>query len=1184
MKRFNKVIASLAFAGVLSTLGTPAFASAPTVFTIPITTREDVGLLDDFGIVIGDETGNLQLDKTITRAEMIKVMIAAAGLEEYAQLLKGAPSFSDVADHWASGYIALAKARGLALGYPDGTFKPNGQVTYEEAVAFISRVAELNPNNALRWPMNYVEPAVTAGIIPPGLDLISKLGQPAVRRDVFGIADLAFLKVKGADGKTVYQRNFDKTPPVVTLDTLPASTSTLQATISGVATDAATVIVGGVEATVAPDGRFSVTVDLNMGENNIEVRAYDIVGNETVVPVKIERVAAAAQSIDVTKSITVKAGEEIDLPIRVLDSNGVEMPDASIEVTSDVEGLGTYIDGKFKAGTKAQTGKLTVKHGEIETTVDVTITPGDLAKLVVLPENISIAPASHLKLEVKGYDAYDNEIEGITPTFSVEGDAFLDNNGNFIAAKPGVYKVTVTYGGITATHKVGVYGETAKVGISAPNEMVANVITDPSRNDRFVSGKLYDVEFYALDEWGNINRGDNETVIELPTTSGMVFYAIDHRGEAKGHAAITRGTVKNGVLKVKAGVLAGFDGLILEMEAGASDYSIEPGTAKVEAIEPIPTKVTISGLPQMYSIREGSKIGDIQIKILDQTGAELLNGFYEAELRITGPATFDGRDQKKTTVTLIDGYAEVPLYTEYYETGTITVSVSVDGLEGSSYTLQAVVSGPATKFEIKITDPNGKEVKEPVVADGSTEYTVVVRAVDSKGARTDINIPSTVTINFGTTKLDGLTITGLTSGNTLSLDAYGEGRFTIVSSTFVGDLIFKVEQKGYTTSTGKIQFTAGEATNVALLTNDSTAVDGISYLVESANPELIVIAQLYDDQGNPAGRPGVPLIFTAYQNGKETNQVTLNGKKGTVTVATDDRGQAKVTVKALPYVDEVYTIEVNTDTRWTDVVPKTINNANTLTFKVVNTVVTKAELSLLADGTENIATSVNPDTQTINIKVVLKDKYGRPVSGQAGYLALDVDKIIWDADSGKLVDNTEKTAVLYKFMEDPSEKGTYWLVDVADSAFTAPAPVVLAKAGRQTITVKYSGTQNTVTASRSIQVRSGSYAGLVVLDENGNVIEEVTVPKNSIAGPFDLRLVDAYGNFISTMVKQKIDVSGGHIRATAGGANLTGTEAISTANRFTFFVSAGASGEEMQITFTDSDDPSISTTVTFKAK
>jgi hypothetical protein len=86
------------------------------------------------GILQGYPDGSLRPNGQITRSELAAVIERGANEPK-----SGSNAFPDIsADHWARGYIVSALAKGLINGYPDGTFRPDGAITRAEAVTIIN--------------------------------------------------------------------------------------------------------------------------------------------------------------------------------------------------------------------------------------------------------------------------------------------------------------------------------------------------------------------------------------------------------------------------------------------------------------------------------------------------------------------------------------------------------------------------------------------------------------------------------------------------------------------------------------------------------------------------------------------------------------------------------------------------------------------------------------------------------------------------------------------------------------------------------------------------------------------------------------------------------------------------------------------------------------------------------------
>jgi hypothetical protein len=100
--------------------------------------------------IITGYPGNIfKPEGNITRAELCTLLMKSKG-----QTASGARTkFKDVpASHWAAKYIAQAVSKGVVLGYPGGTFNPNGLISRAEGVAVIARFADLPAPTVLEVP------------------------------------------------------------------------------------------------------------------------------------------------------------------------------------------------------------------------------------------------------------------------------------------------------------------------------------------------------------------------------------------------------------------------------------------------------------------------------------------------------------------------------------------------------------------------------------------------------------------------------------------------------------------------------------------------------------------------------------------------------------------------------------------------------------------------------------------------------------------------------------------------------------------------------------------------------------------------------------------------------------------------------------------------------------------------
>ncbi len=164
MKNLKRIIALVAvFAMVLTTV---SFAATYTDIPADSDYYEAVETLSKLNIVEGYEDGEYKADQNVTRAEMTALIARVLGIGETAKN-QMATSFTDVpASHWASGFVAWASSSNVVKGYGDGTFGPENNVLYEEAVTMIMRALgyEVVAAGKGGYPGGFIAAAIQSGV------------------------------------------------------------------------------------------------------------------------------------------------------------------------------------------------------------------------------------------------------------------------------------------------------------------------------------------------------------------------------------------------------------------------------------------------------------------------------------------------------------------------------------------------------------------------------------------------------------------------------------------------------------------------------------------------------------------------------------------------------------------------------------------------------------------------------------------------------------------------------------------------------------------------------------------------------------------------------------------------------------------------------------------------------------
>ena len=205
MKLTKRILATLvAVVFVLTSFVTvPSFA-AFTDLTEADNSYEAVNVLNKLGVINGYDDGSFKPLNNVTRAEFTAMLLRTRGMGNVGSTSLENPPFPDVVSSdvsWAIANIRTAREMGIINGYDDGTFKPNNNVSYEEAVKMIVCAlgyGEMGSEGAF-WYSKYLMTAKSLGFLDGAGGAIAT---PATRAT---IANMLYncLEVKLAENNAI---------------------------------------------------------------------------------------------------------------------------------------------------------------------------------------------------------------------------------------------------------------------------------------------------------------------------------------------------------------------------------------------------------------------------------------------------------------------------------------------------------------------------------------------------------------------------------------------------------------------------------------------------------------------------------------------------------------------------------------------------------------------------------------------------------------------------------------------------------------------------------------------------------------------------------------------------------------------------------------------------------------------
>ena len=152
-----------------------------------------VDALTELKVIEGFPDNTFRANETVTRAQLAKMLVLCSGLNNQVKTVGAKNIFSDVdPDSWAAGYITVAAQSKLIVGYPDGTFLPEKEVSYAEAFTMCLRA--LGYGNVVEsegtWPTAYMLKAVELELTDD-MEGTIVAGSPATRGNTAILQDRA---------------------------------------------------------------------------------------------------------------------------------------------------------------------------------------------------------------------------------------------------------------------------------------------------------------------------------------------------------------------------------------------------------------------------------------------------------------------------------------------------------------------------------------------------------------------------------------------------------------------------------------------------------------------------------------------------------------------------------------------------------------------------------------------------------------------------------------------------------------------------------------------------------------------------------------------------------------------------------------------------------------------------------
>lgn len=336
--------------------GFPGRANASGI-TAGTDLRAAIATLQAYQIIDKKPESELRLNDQISRAEFAKMLGAALKQQDLANSQQNVAAFPDTAGHWANGWIAVMKFRGIFQGR-DGRFFPDDKITHAEILTVLLRMTGRGAEAGQNWPWGALTTSLMLGMIPSDLPIGDRLSEHASRSTAFRLTAIALGRIHLASrSETFLQNVHDRMAPTLSLTEIPPTTDKASVVVQGLSRDAVAVTVNNVETSLEADGRFSKEVTLASGINRIKVVAMDGAGNRSEREVMVDYQKVQVRLEIRPNLIETGVGQTFAIPaVLRMERNGEPVPADAITWSYDTAALtlDPNNNGQFQANTPGE--------------------------------------------------------------------------------------------------------------------------------------------------------------------------------------------------------------------------------------------------------------------------------------------------------------------------------------------------------------------------------------------------------------------------------------------------------------------------------------------------------------------------------------------------------------------------------------------------------------------------------------------------------------------------------------------------------------------------------------------------------------------------------------------------------------------------------------------------------------